>query len=324
MKVEVRHDPLKDKPLVVYTQDFDDNYHRTEDQPSSELEKQARKIRRRYAHVSDYNMASAIYNDYMALLVDKYGGPEFFKLRLKGGVIHDFIPPRPRMKNNAFNRYVKKHRIVISPVNKKKGLNWEVLESLEPEYMNRDVPDKLVGTDHDIDKRLIKQAANVKIKVNHKDLREINNIDYLEEFFHMKNKRTVEDYDDTATRFSLGDVISGKADEMVARDTSDSDDVIIFNGRYMNRESVEELQLFRMLGEWGHNSVRLMRQNKVSKKVQKIMKDQDHEKHKKKKKKKNKKNVDRFLIDMTGDNDFDSFEDFNRDYLNMTSDNIFG
>ena len=75
---------------TVYVTDFGDNYHRTEDEPSSELEKEARRIRRRYKSIADYMAALAIYNEYMAMLAVKHGSPQLLKIKIDNDAIDVF------------------------------------------------------------------------------------------------------------------------------------------------------------------------------------------------------------------------------------------
>ena len=104
----------------VYVQSFNDNYHSHNDEASSELEREARKIRRRYRRYTDYTEAYAVYTEYMKILIEKHGGYEMFKIKLKGGVIRDFIPAKPRLKATPKNKIMEKNRIVISEINMNK------------------------------------------------------------------------------------------------------------------------------------------------------------------------------------------------------------
>lgn len=325
MKVVQRTDTSKPQSAkVVYVNDFGDNYHRTDMDPSSELERTVRRIRRRYKNIGEFAAASAAYNEYMALLVEKHGGPELFKAKYKDEDIEDFIPPRPRMKNTPVNRYLQKKGILLSSPPKKKPLNPELLSVIDEEYSDRELPvDEIRIDDENVDKSVVKLSKGLQQfqEIKMKDLRDIQSIDYLDEYFNTKNVIANEQTNDALEKVSLSDVLTGKVFDMV-KDTSDEDDVVLYKGRFMNRDSIEEIKIFNTLGELGYNSMRLMRQQNVSKKVRRLLKEQESSK-KKKKKKKNKHihQADKFMVDLAGDNGYDNYAQFEKALFDLSYDN---
>lgn len=321
MKVTVGN--TDDFLFEVYVVDFGDNYHRTDDEPSSELERAARKIRRRYKNIHDYIDALAVYREYMAYMMLRHGGPDLFKIKLREDLIPDFIPPKPRMKNTPFNKTILKKGIVLSRVDTK-HLNEDLLEQTV-QLLSQDVEDDGLIIDTEtkvkpVDKML--KRGEITPKVEMKKIRHISSIDYLEEYFRNKNfvaaKKKEKEKDEGL--IPLTDIVSGKALEDL-NDTTEQDDIIFYRGNYMNREAVDELQLYQKLGELGWNAVKIMKDHKVSGRITKIVKNQ--KKENKKKKKKMMKGND-FMVHVMEDAGYDSFGDFERDMLNMTSDNVFG
>lgn len=307
----------------VYVFDFNDNYHRLSNEPSSELEKAARRIRRRYRHVSEYMDALNTYKEYMALLIHKHGGPDLFKIKMKNEIIEDFIPARPQMKNNETNKMILKHKILISGV-KSKVINTELIEQIEEEL--EDMIPRGVYAFH-LDTKMRDRIANEIIrtdtfdsKFSSKQLRKADSIDYLEEYFRKKNVVAKSQKEEKQKMVSLTRIINDDYDELI-EDTEDQDDVIYFQGAFMHRTAVQELQTYQDLGGFGWNSMKIMRDKGVSKKLTNHVKKQNKMNKKKKKNKKKSEGDDflQYLVDDTGE----SFADFEKDMLNFTSENVF-
>lgn len=315
----------RSKLLEVYVTDFGDNYHRFDNEPTTELERAVRKIRRRYKNISDYMDALALYKEYMALLAIKYGGPQLFKIRLQDGMITDFIPSKPRMKNTANNKFLLKNKILVSKINVKR-IDEEKLEKVE-EALEETVPanvDAIISdtkTRDYIANRIMKEEDLTKTRIN--KVKAISSIEYLEEYFRNKNANKLKEKEEKVKSLSLTKIANGDYEDLV-EDTTEDDDVIFYRGNYMKRDTVEDLRVYQDLGERGWNSVKLMRDKGVSKRITKIVKNQNKRNKKKNKKdKKKKKRADDFLVSVMMDNDHDSFADFEQDMLDFTARNIF-
>jgi hypothetical protein len=315
----------RSKLLEVYVTDFGDNYHRTEDEPSTELERAVRKIRRRYKNITDYMDALAVYKEYMGLLALKHGGGQLFKIKLQNDVIDDFIPPKPRMKNTAHNKMLLKNKIMISRVNVNKideDRLEEVLDANEDEYLTADGIIADMETKDYIAHKLMKQEDLTRVRVS--KVKSISSIDFLEEYFRNKNASKVKEKQEELKQVSLSSIISGEYDDLV-EDTEEEDDVVFYRGNYMNRKAVDDLKVYQDLGALGWNSVKIMKEKGVSKRITKIVKSQT-KKNKKANKKKGKKRKDNddFLVSVMMENDHDSFDAFEEDMLNFTAKNVFG
>lgn len=305
----------------VYVVDFGDNYHRLSDEPSTELEREARKIRRKYKNIAEYMNALAVYREYMALLALKHGGPELFKIKLKNDLIEDFVPPKPTLKKNKINKLLLKKKIIVSRAKVNK-IDKEKLEEIIKSNEENKLPLRpdLVKVKEKVDpvaKKIIKKDDFNKVSL--KKVKNISHIDFLEEYFRTKNK--MENKDKESTHISLSKIASGEYEDLI-KDTREEDEVIFYRGNYMNRETVQDLQMYQQLGELGWNSLKIMKDKGVSKRITKILKNQN--KKNKKKKKKKKKKVDDFLVQVMVDNDYDSFEEYEREMLDFTAKNIFG
>lgn len=304
----------------VYVQSFNDNYHSHSDEASSELEKEARKIRRRYRRYTDYTEAYAVYTEYMTQLIEKHGGYEMFKIKLKGGVIRDFIPAKPRLKATAKNKIMEKNKIVISEINMNKTDMDEVIAEAQ-KRMDYDVNVLYVPVEEGgkkYDKIIDESLKGNPYSLSRKQLQDINNLDFIEEYFLKKNEKEKKDKEQKESKkITLADLMSGDYED--ENDTSDKDEVIFYKGRYLTREAVEELQLYDTMSELGWNSLKLMKSKSGNKKIAKILKEEEKRKKKKNKKKKGKGS---FMEVVIGDN-YDSFEQFEEEMLNFNMANIF-
>jgi len=298
----------------VYVVDFGDNYHKVSTDPTSELERLARRIRRRYRNIYDYTKAISVYNEYMELLIIKYGGHQLFDIKLKYDLIEDFVPPKPRMRNTFTNKFILKNKIVLSNIH-----STEPMDSIK-NFINETMPfdnsnvTVVVAKDR-IATQLMKEESSI---LSTKRIKDMSDIDHLEEYFRTKNiiKEKKESDDDNV---SLKDILSGKYLNNVV-DTSDKDAVVWYQGRYMNQDSINELQVYQQLNETGWNSMRLMKQKNVSNRITRVI--SDNERKAKKKNKKHKK-TDDFIIKISTDNDYETFRDFENDMRDFTSGNVF-
>lgn len=307
----------------VYVQSFNDNYHSHNDEASSELEKEARKIRRRYRRYTDYTAAYGVYTEYMSQLIQKHGGYEMFKIKLKGGVIREFIPAKPRLKATAKNKIMEKNRIVISEIDMSKTDMDEVVAEAK-KRMDYDVNVLYVpvveGGDK-YDKIIDESLKGNPYSFSRKQLQDINNLDFIEEYFLKKNeKERLDKKEKESKTITLAQLMSGDYED--DNDTSDKDEVIFYKGRYLTREAVEELQLYDSMSELGWNSLKLMKNKSGNKKIAKILKEEEKHKKKKNKKKNKRKGKGSFMEVVIGDN-YDSFEQFEEEMLNFNMSNIF-
>ena len=311
----------------VYVNDFDDNYHRMSNEPSSELERSARRIRRRYKNIMQYLEAVDIYNEYMEYMYLKHGGKDLFKIKLQGEAIDDFVPSKPRMKNNAKNRRLLKDKIVISQVNLKSVTREKIQNFVEE--MEDTLPE---------DNNLVIDTSKPLNKVEKKTLKNINlnslkskqikghtsSLEFLEEYFQNETARKKTQEEEALNAISVTDILSGKVDHLLYADEEDDNDVIYYQGNYMKRSAVNEIKIYEKLGEFGWDSVKLMKRGGVASKFTKHIERRNKRLKKKDKKgKKKKRDNDDFILHTVMGTDHDSFEDFEKEMMQFTADNIF-
>lgn len=93
--------------------DYEDDYYEI-GISSDPLTLKARGLRKKYADFFDYIDALRIYNEYMDLLVEKYGSMSVIKNSLEVGNMPDIVPSKPKLKNNKKNRQFLKAGVIPS------------------------------------------------------------------------------------------------------------------------------------------------------------------------------------------------------------------
>lgn len=85
---------------TIYVQDFGDDYH--EDRSNrNDMDIKVRSIKSMYTNFNLYIQAKEVYEKYMEMLYVKYGGEKVFNTLSVDGMITDYVPPLPKLKNNT-------------------------------------------------------------------------------------------------------------------------------------------------------------------------------------------------------------------------------
>lgn len=331
---------LQEEELFVsYVQEFEyDDYHKDNQDVPSELERQVRRLKRRYPDFGEYQSAMSIYCEYMSYLYSKYGGKEIFELKDKGGFIKDYVPPMPKIKANSFNKELLKNGIVIS--GKCRDGNYMEIDEFDYEdildytnttdaYTGYEEYDRIkeAKPNKDFDKFMEKEVLTSVSKFSSRSkamlLRTANSLDYLDEYFKTKNKINNEEKEIDTDELNLTALVN---DDFVTEEdlANDSDERVYINGRILPKEQADELAAYNKLRELGWDVNKIMRRNgQVSETDIVYRKLKQIDKKEKKKKKKGKKSKDNFLSTLSFDNGgYDDFDSFAKDMLNFKSDNI--
>lgn len=325
----------------VYVLDFQDNYHRTYE-PKNELEAEARNIKGRYRNINKYRDAVNVYHEYMDYLYQKYGGKKIFKLRKKMGDVDDFIPPKPRIKKTKEMKFLKKNKIVLSVVDNKNFIDYDAMEKMAKLYSG-DIEDvKLVSSK---DKYVNKIADDINLNTRksyygNSNMQAFDNdMDYLDYFFKNKNKfnkkkkkgkNNIDDGDVTIItdlmRGDYKDYFFSKDDLM---SDSDSKPMMYSQSLMLSTGTVKDLEIYKALNDWGWNSYKILKKTNYSDTIAEAFKPPKKKKKDKKNKNKNgMNNYDGLIIDIMTENgvdldDIEAFEDFQREMLSMTSEDMY-
>lgn len=333
---------LSEDICTVYINDFDDDYHLYEDEKEfTEIEKAARRLKKRYRNLAEYNEALITYYTYLIHLNKKYGGtPEYFTLLMESGVVTEFIPSFPQIKKTKLNKTLMKKGIVLTKSN---GARFDMdtinqfIDDLNIDYSTQYewtdetyfISDKMVKKASkkwdDVEKKSASSSVNRRSKAN------MSEVDFLQEYFESKQimerrkkrKNIVED-----DELSFADILYGNYDEV---DEVQESTTVWFEGNLVNRDELDDIKLLRMMKMKGWNPMKIVagrgltaeEDEKGSKKemegvdpeIYAILK--RHDKLEKKRKKKRKKN-DNFLAKVMSDNNYDTYDEFEEDMLSAT------
>ena len=308
---------------LVYINDFDDTYNEYEEEKArNELEREARKIRRRYRNINEYNYALNIFCQYMAELSISYGQRELFNAALRSGAIKDFIPPFPRLKMTKLNKKMLKKGIRDSIGDGKLISSPEDVEMLIRAYMGDeeyiDPNETVLYNPIPVHKTKIleDELDDVKDETGMRSDRRMSEIDYLEEYFRAKNimkskkssKKKKEDDELSGSDWFYGNYSSDDVEEK-------ENEVVWYEGSLLSGKEIEDVKVMRMLKTLGWDSIKMMRGKTGTVSSVRHMKNVDKMEKKAKKKK---EKTDNFLTKILTDNSFDSFEDFEDAMLDFT------
>lgn len=307
--------------FTIAVNDFGDEYHRNSDDASSELERRVRQIKRRYKNINDYYSAVNDYNEWMIYLRSLYTvSDKVFTVMLKNRALNEYIPKKPKIKDNSSLRYLVKNNIILSIDDKLFNSNEEyIMNKLNSVEFNTDeVKDCRMSREEVI------KVTNELRKETTINTRATSSINLLDEYFKMKSvsKKPLTEDDIFETReYSLTDLYNnGDIIDINGENDDDSDyETVIYEGQLVTRKEAKELQLYKLLYDLGWNSYRLhnrLKDSKSSKTVNKLLKIN------KKKKKKNKKSDDKFLIDIMQDAGYDDFNDYEFEMSNCDFDKL--
>lgn len=315
MVVKINFKEQKEQLKTVFVIDFGDEYHKTI-KPKTELEAQARKIRRKYRHIREFLEAKRIYKEYMQSIYDQFPCKEIAILQLESGFLDVFIPPRPQMKNN----------------NEKKFYDKGMLVNYEPLIINEELMDKLIeekfskpsglpplevtmdAADYEpIQDILPMLGKDGKVIESYKNRRgsgkKLKNNDsgyaLLQKFFDNTNNTHDED-DDRLPVHPYSFTKQLLVDEEFAKITGEWKDpnaVINYRGRYIHAHRAEEMKIFDDFADAGWDSLKIMNNMGASRKITQIA--EREAKALKKRKKYQRKRDKNFFALASGDQDYD-------------------
>lgn len=318
----------QDNLMEVYVLDFDDNYHRLGTEPSSELERAARSLKRQYKNLRKFDEALKVYNEWMAYLASKHGGWWLLKRKIKDGVLEDYVPGKPKLRSKELKYYFENG---IMPRDPRQPIIKDMrnIDSYIEEVYGDDTVEDIVKIKEDKDvKNLLENHVS---SYKYKSTMTASNIDILDEYFAMKNKKKKSKKKDKKKnrkreKNSYGPSLADYANGDYLYDIEDTDDLdkeyVMYNGKYLTKDAAEELETYHKLNELGWNSYKLMKGQGFRTSIAEMFKEEKKRKKKEKKLAKKKRKSDNFLVEIMTDGGYDDFEAFQREMLNCTSANF--
>ena len=311
--------------------DFGDSYHlpdvKTDDETESLLVR-VKKIRRRYTNWFDYTDACRLYDEYMNHLFDKYGGKDQFDLQCLLNKMYDYIPNFPELRKTKKNKYYRKNKITREMISYDETEFKE--DFLDPQF-NKDI----MCDPNEVDifvknNKTIGDIYNGSTgKYGNIDTKEIaTELDLLDDWFRTRRERIekikgnkkkkrnkLRKLNRRAMRMSLN--YRSLTDRIALYDKAERDhflgiepkshQVVSYKGTICSSSSLEELEVIDSLKSIGVNL------SKINLKKLKVIRKKKGKKHKKK----NKKKEDRFINEFTS-GDYDDFEQFQEEMLQLT------
>lgn len=321
MKINMRKTTNDLDVETVYVKDFGDNYHRSDYDPSDELTQQALKIRRVYKRQSDYRYAVAIFNEYFARIVDKYGGPKEFRIAMIAQTMTDFLPPIPKLKSKKYGNFYKKG-IVVSEANLNKMKDQDILDAIAEMDVDYEAPIYLAGNDEKV--KGYKKIEDLIDKVSSTTGNMLNNsrdISLLEAYFAKRHKEEEDQHNKNAESITLTQLLSDEFYEILeSYENADDTELVTYSGKLMTRKQINQLEIINELYKLGWNTTKLLNAMDGDNSLLDITK---NERKLSKKAEKRRKKAESYLSKLASDNKFSSFDAFEQGISTMGDESIF-
>ncbi len=246
------------------TNDFGEDYY-SKGVSNDPLIMKAKSIRRKYSNYFDYIDAINLYNEYIDLLIDKYGSWSLIKNSYKVGMLDEILPPRPRLKKNRKNKEYMRAGIIPS-----RKYNEAVADDVDIPEVAREVFPNEFGKDISEDaafekprkesrKILKKMKEELSAKSRRKNL--YSNVgnnrgtDFIVEYFNQVNRGGYTE-DGEYKEKSISEIYRDQEDSLLIPDELMDDALlsntpIIVRGRYVKRSEVAQIELLKELYEAG-------------------------------------------------------------------------
>jgi hypothetical protein len=315
----------EDKNFVVYVNDFGDTYHDMT-REMSELEVEANNLRNKYTRVVDYNEAMVVYDNYIDYLIDKYGGLKRFAILFSTGGIEEYVPSKPKLKTTKTNKFMLKNKIVLTRIPKFMNISDDIkdteksIDDYEKEVYGEDYVPKFIMKNKSKDKF----GPDMERKEKKGKKSQSAYLDFMDSYLYQRKGLTSSKANKDIKKPGLVDIINETKTYkrwVKAQEGTNENDVFFIDGRYYSKKDMEQYNLTKLFSECGVDPYKLYKMKGSSHSLVRLIK--DNEKRSKKEKKRNKKKTkeaDSFLNQvMAATTDYDSFEDFQRDFLNMNS-----
>lgn len=323
---------------TVFVRSFDDGYHESKIDVDDELLMEARRIRRRYKSFEDFYHAQAVFAEYMARLIDEYGGPDTFYMYLESDAVKEFVPPIPRMKNTKQNRRILELGVPISTYNgKNMEVDYDALEEIMDEFVEMNgAVDVTMGPN-----RVSLEASDAyeraeKVDGTVRSADSLSSLQAIQDYIHQTNRNSrrseeLGDFDPLIEE-PLDEILSGEYLAWLDRLDEESQSLQQYRSRTVTKEEKKTLELSELLTKSGWNGHKIIRNMKERNGVDPT-KDrasriaQDVSKTQKKRLKRERKRQKKLNKQRSFYNDVlsmdDTFSDFENDVLDLSGIDIF-
>lgn len=274
-----------------YFNEFDDDFYE-QSFASDKLTTDAKKLKRRYNDFFEWDKAMTVYDAYMEKMIEKYGSMKIIKNSIEYETMPDFIPAKPKLKNNSKNRSFLKLGIVpsmkINDISVDDDELFAVARQIFPNQMGEDIdPSKMTDKMSKEQKRSFeKMMDDADRKYRRANMyRSVGNsrgTDFIVEYLNqvkrgVYNSSGYKVKEDDDQNFSL--VERAKELERI-RDTPQwilddeaSPTTIMVNGRLVNRKQQEAMDVYQELYREGFDILGTLK-DKMDRKSVKMIRSQ--------------------------------------------------
>lgn len=257
--------------------DFNDDYYE-KSFAEDKIQLQAKKIRRRYNDFFQWQEAMSIYYDYMQTLVEKWGSMSVIKNSIEAGTLPDFVPTKPKLKNNKKNKFylktgfVPSRRIVELPVSDEELI--AIARQSFPNQMGEDLDPyedyKMTKVEKRIYRKMEEKSQRMNRRANmYRDIGNSRGTDFIVEYLNQAKQGV---YSSSGIRkkdaFDIENMsLADKAKEYVRRlntpqdelDAESATNTTIEAGRVVDRAQFEQMEVYKVLYEEGFNVIGSMK-----------------------------------------------------------------
>lgn len=245
--------------------DFGDNYYER-GVYQDPLTESIKALRRRYTDFFDYMAALDIYHEYMDNLIDRYGSKSIVKSSAKLGLLEEYVPPKPKLKNTKKNREFLRAGAVPSRQVEEANYLDDIVELSDYIYpVNEDSYSKITE-DKELSPKALKghqNAANILIRKYRRH--NIYNTsgsnfgtDFIVEYLNQASKGF---YDTTGIHHNVGLVdMMNERDELASmppelRELEFAPPTTVINGQMVNLRQMDQIKLLKDLFEAGFDFI---------------------------------------------------------------------
>lgn len=320
----------ENKEYLSEVNDFGDEYHQYDDDVQivdAQMLKEIKTIKRRYRDFDEWYDAITLFNDYMQLIVDKYGGKKKFKFFYKLNMVKEYIPVYPVLRRIKVNMpYIKKN------IPRPKGrveyhCQKTQIKQLEPYECNvsfslkenKKLAEQFDNKTRELDRRRISEdIARIQNYYAKKISKPVKMSKKMMKRKMKKEQFTADEY--IPIKDALKKYYEKKSLGYTLEEADSEEAIMYYKGTVVKVSEYDEVVTYDSLKELG---LRLDR-NVLGKRARKVvLKRKKKEKKLKKVGKKKKKLTDKYIKEFTN-GDYDTFDEFQRSMRTLIGKQIRG
>ena len=269
--------------------DFDDNYY-AQSFVEDETTAMVKKLKHRYNDFFEWVDALEIYNEYMSIMIEKYGSLRVIKNALEVDMMDDPIPAKPKLKNNRKNRQFLRAGTIPSRRDPELAIDSDEMLAIArqtfPNRMGEDVDEEL--SNHKPPKEIRKRLSEIQKTIDGEErrrnlYRSVGNnsgVDFITAYLNNTTKgiydssgNNVEDKDQ-----SLADIVKEMERVKNTRPELLEDETMyrttVVGNRLVSRLEIERTEVYKELYQEGFDILHSLGRSGLDKKSVKMIRSQ--------------------------------------------------